>query len=57
MPRRRAAFKGRAAGETGRAQADQAHAGGDAGRRVLAVRTVRPTLEDAFIQLTGLEKR
>ena len=26
------------------------------GRRVLSVNTVRPTLEDAFIQLTGLEK-
>jgi len=25
------------------------------GRRVLAVNTVRPTLEDAFVQLTGLE--
>jgi ABC-2 type transport system ATP-binding protein len=26
------------------------------GKRVLSVNTVRPTLEDAFIQLTGLEK-
>jgi 5-carboxymethyl-2-hydroxymuconate isomerase len=24
------------------------------GRRVLAVNTVRPTLEDAFVQLTGI---
>jgi ABC-2 type transport system ATP-binding protein len=27
------------------------------GRRVLAVNTVQPTLEDAFVQLTGLERR